>query len=81
MKKRFQTTAKLRKGVAVGSAMVLGGGVSLGDTVDKPVSLKSVGIIAARDRRYGSYDRCNANHNSKGAIRADLDESRCPPIS
>jgi len=49
MKKRFQTTAKLRKGVAVGSAMVLGGGVSLGDTVDKPVSLKSVGIIADRD--------------------------------
>jgi hypothetical protein len=48
MKKRFQTTAKLRKGVAVGSAMVLGS-ASLGDTAEKPVSLESMGIIADRD--------------------------------
>jgi len=48
MKKRFQTTAKLRKGVAVGSVMVLGG-TSLGDTAEKPISPESVEIIADRD--------------------------------
>lgn len=64
MKTTLQKTTKLRKGVAVGSAMILG--ASLGDSAGQRIALQSTGIIADHD---ASSERAIGAEDATAATR------------